>query len=88
MERVSAGEPECRIVSVMQGAEGTGKDCQLVTVTAKSAASELADLPMNNSANWPRRAAARGQCKKIVLAAQSCKAHVASTHLPAFIISL
>ena len=32
MERVSAGEPECRIVSVMQGAEGTGKGCQLVAV--------------------------------------------------------
>ena len=30
--RVSAGEQESRIVSVMQGAEGMGKGCQLVTV--------------------------------------------------------
>ena len=45
MERVSAGEPECRIVSVMQGAEGTGKGCQLVAVCNRKECRKRAGRP-------------------------------------------
>ena len=40
----------------MQGAEGMGKGCQLVTVTAKSAARELADLPLQQGSTATRYA--------------------------------